>query len=186
MADSAPLFEYNISFTTPANPPSCEPKLTAKDLWTGILRVADTPQEYAPYVSKCEVLSRNGHALERKLTMANGAVHKSNGEIMYQDVWIADRLLVEAKTKETGAKTTFLLSYHDSATVSPESTDISFTVIYELKLKGIEAGSADAERIQDEYPELARKACTSTMEQIRERKKNGQLDVWAQAEGSLW
>jgi hypothetical protein len=40
------------------------------------------------------VLSRNGHALERKLTMANGAVHKSDGEIMYQDVWIADRLLV--------------------------------------------------------------------------------------------
>jgi hypothetical protein len=41
---------------------------------------------------------------------------------------------VEAKTKDTGAKTTFLLSYHDSATVSPESTDI--TVIYELKLEG--------------------------------------------------
>jgi hypothetical protein len=94
MATSTPFFEYNISFTTPANPPSCEPKLTAKDLWSGIARVADTPQEYAPYVSKCEVLSRNGHALERKLTMANGAVHKSDGEIMYQDVWIADRLLV--------------------------------------------------------------------------------------------
>ncbi|KAF7173483.1 hypothetical protein CNMCM6106_007561 [Aspergillus hiratsukae] len=80
--------------TTATNSPSCEPKLTAKNLWTGILRVADTPQECAPYVSKCEVLSRNGHALERKLTMANGAVHKGNGEIIYQDVCIADSLLV--------------------------------------------------------------------------------------------
>jgi hypothetical protein len=53
-------------------------------------------------------------------------------------------------------------------------------VIYELKLAGIQPGSPEAERIQAEYPELARKACTSTVEQIRERKKNGQLDAWAQ------
>lgn len=88
---------------------------------------------------------------------------------------------MEARTKDTGAKTTFLLSYHDTAAVSPESTDISFTVIYELKLTGIEPSSPEAERIQAEYPELTRKACTSTVEQIRERKKNGQLDAWAQA-----
>jgi hypothetical protein len=88
------MFEYNISFTIPVNPPGAQTLLTATELWTGISRVASTPQEYAPYVSKCEVLSQDGHALERKLTMSSGAVHKDDGEVMYQDVWTADDLLV--------------------------------------------------------------------------------------------
>lgn len=85
---------------------------------------------------------------------------------------------VEARTKGTGARTSFLLSYNGAAEVSPLSHDVSFTVIYELKLEGIEAGSEEARRIQSEYPELARKACTSTVEQIRERKTNGRLKEW--------
>ncbi|KAL4969536.1 SRPBCC family protein [Aspergillus stella-maris] len=176
------MFEYNISFTVPVNPPSADILLSAAELWTGILRVAATPQEYAPYVSKCEVLSENGHALERKLTMASGAVHKDDGEVMFQDVWVADNLMVEATTKGTGARTTFLLSYNGTAEVSPASTDVSFTVIYELKLEGVEGGSGEAQRIQREYPELARKACTSTVEQIRQKKLDGRLKDWAGAE----
>jgi hypothetical protein len=85
---------------------------------------------------------------------------------------------VEARTKGTGARTIFLLSYNGSAEVSPQSHDVSFTVIYELKLEGVAAGSEEAGRIQSEYPELARTACTSTVEQIRERKADGRLTEW--------
>jgi hypothetical protein len=45
---------------------------------------------------------------------------------------------------------------------------VGFTVIYKLKLEGVEAGSEEARKIHSEYLELARKACTSRVEQIRE------------------
>jgi hypothetical protein len=63
--------------------------------------------------------------------------------------------------------------------VSPHSTNISFTVIYELKLEAIVPGSAEAKAIENEYPELARVACTSTLEQIRQCKVDGRLEKWA-------
>ncbi|RDW70940.1 hypothetical protein BP6252_07503 [Coleophoma cylindrospora] len=174
---SKSAFHYNISFTVPANKPESNPKLTSGDLWLGIAHVAHTPQEFAPYVAKTDVLWRapEQQRLGRAVELTNGGVHTTKGQVLYQEVKICDTMLVEARTEDTGAKTTFLLSYNIGATVSPDSTDISFTVIYELRVAGVLEGSAKAEEIKRDYPELARKACTDTVEQIRQCKLDGRL-----------
>ncbi|EHK22125.1 uncharacterized protein TRIVIDRAFT_216138 [Trichoderma virens Gv29-8] len=181
--DSNITFTYNISFTAPANKPTDETKLTSADLWLGVAHVARTPQEFAPYVAKCDVLweTKNKQRLGRAVTLGDGGVHTVNSQVLYQEVSIADKLHVAATTLDTGAKTTFLVSYQPNAVVSPDSTDVSFTVIYELKLAGVQPGSDKAKEIERDYPELARKACVDTIEQIRESKVDGRMAVWAKA-----
>jgi hypothetical protein len=87
-------FAYNISFTATANGPQSNPKLTAADLWVGIARVAQCPEEFAPYVKKTDVLWEAPHRLGRRVTLAEGAVHKSVDEVIYQEVKVSDNLSV--------------------------------------------------------------------------------------------
>ena len=94
--DSAVTFTYDISFTTPVNSPGDDPKLTAADLWMGVAHVARTPQEFAPYVAKCDVLweTANKQRLGRAVTLGDGGVHTGNGQVLYQEVSVADKLRV--------------------------------------------------------------------------------------------
>lgn len=89
------MFEYNVAFTVPANDKTSEIKLTASELWLGIKRTAHRPQDFVPYVRSCTVMDGDENSrFRRRLVMATGAVHKSNGEEMVQDVIIKENLLV--------------------------------------------------------------------------------------------
>ncbi|KAK1843711.1 hypothetical protein CCHR01_13668 [Colletotrichum chrysophilum] len=97
--DSSVTFSYNISFTTVVNGPEDGTKLTAVDLWAGVAHVARMPQEFAPYVAKCDVLweTVNGKRLGRAITLGDGGVHTGNGQVLYQGVSVADRLQVDGR-----------------------------------------------------------------------------------------
>ena len=91
----ASTFEFNIAFTLAVNTrKEGEIALTPAELWQGIKRGGRHPNDFAEYVSACEVLSGGRKEFRRRLTLAEGAVHTAAGEKLDQDVWISDGLSV--------------------------------------------------------------------------------------------
>ncbi|KAI1105357.1 hypothetical protein F4804DRAFT_304631 [Jackrogersella minutella] len=169
-------FQYNVAFSLPVNADASLPPLTPAELWQGIKRGGRNPNDFASYVSKCEVLSGGRKRFRRRLTLANGAVHTAAGETLDQDVWIADMLHVEAATVGTGAKSTFLLSW--GAEDGDNDKDLYLTAMYELKLDNVVEGTEAAKDIETNYRNLARGACKSAAVSIRAWKEQGLLEAW--------
>ncbi|KAI0456053.1 hypothetical protein F5B21DRAFT_169621 [Xylaria acuta] len=174
-------FTYNVAFTLPVNRDASQPHLTPAELWQGIKRGGRNPNDFASYVAGCEVLSGGRKRFRRRLTLSNGAVHTAAGQTLDQDVWIADMLHVEATTVGTGAKSTFLLSWDagDGDGDSGDGNDLYLTAMYELKLDKVEPGSPEAREIETNYRSLARGACKTAVESIRQWKEQGLLQKWA-------
>lgn len=87
-------FNFNIAFTQAVNTPDQDIILTPTELWYGIRRGGRHPDDFAEYVASCEVVSGGETEFQRKLTLANGAVHTAAGEHLIQDVLIAENLHV--------------------------------------------------------------------------------------------
>lgn len=87
-------FNFNIAFTQAVNTPDQDVILTPTELWYGIRRGGRHPDDFAEYVASCEVVSGGKTEFQRKLTLANGAVHTAAGEHLIQDVLIAENLHV--------------------------------------------------------------------------------------------
>ena len=87
-------FNFNIAFTLPVNSKTDPLVLTASELWQGIKRGGRNPNDFADYVASCEVLSGGRKKFQRRLTLADGAVHTAAGATLDQDVVIADNLHV--------------------------------------------------------------------------------------------
>ncbi|KAK8003902.1 Pumilio-like 3 [Apiospora arundinis] len=182
MADNN-SFSYNIAFTLAVNDAKAETLLTPKELWQGIKRGGRNPNDFAPYVDRCEVLSGGHKQFRRKLILADGAVHTAAGESLVQDVLIADMLHVEATTIASGAKSTFLFSY--DAADGKDEKDLYLTAMYELKMDGMEPGSPAAMKIETDYRQLAKGACASAVSSIRLWKEQGLLAKWAKEDETL-
>ena len=91
----ASTFEFNIAFTLAVNTgKEGEVALTSAELWQGIKRGGRHPDDFAEYVTACEVLSGGKREFRRRLTLGQGAVHTAAGETLEQDVWILDGLSV--------------------------------------------------------------------------------------------
>lgn len=93
----APPFNFNIAFTLAVNTEAEEVALTAPELWQGIKRGGRNPNDFADYVSACDVLSGGRKEFRRRLTLADGAVHSPAGATLDQDVWISDHLSVRSQ-----------------------------------------------------------------------------------------
>jgi hypothetical protein len=94
----APIsFECNVAYSLAVNKglASDHPDvLSQAELWEGVRRGCMHPHEFAPYVSKCEVLSGDTNNFVRRLTLADGAVHTASGATIDQEVVIAEGLHV--------------------------------------------------------------------------------------------
>ncbi|KAF2219175.1 hypothetical protein BDZ85DRAFT_46719 [Elsinoe ampelina] len=178
------VFTFNIAFTTPVNPPGTSPTLTRQDVWHGMIHTARAPHDFAAHAAGSEVVweSAEGSRLGRTVTMADGGVHTVKGQTIHQQVKIVDEVMVEAETLDSGSKTIMLVSHNPAAVVSASCVDLSFTLMYQLRLENVQAGSDQAKTVEKDYPELAREVATSTIDHIREAKKSGKLSVWASEE----
>lgn len=89
-------FTFNIAYSVPINKDPSQPTLTLEEFWRGLHRGSEKPQLFAEYVADTEVLPnpKSANEFQRKLIMANGAVHTAKGVELLQDVRNADGLLV--------------------------------------------------------------------------------------------
>ena len=94
----APLsFECNVAYSLAVNKGLASDHadvLSQAELWEGVRRGCTHPHEFAPYVSKCVVLSGDTNNFVRRLTLADGAVHTASGATIDQEVTIAEGLHV--------------------------------------------------------------------------------------------
>lgn len=88
-----------------------------------------------------------------------------------------------ATTVDTGARSTFLLSY--GAGDGEDESKLFLTAMYELKLANIVPGSKDARDIEANYTELARGACHDAVAKIRVWKQEGKLQKWKEEDEGL-
>lgn len=89
-------FVFNLACTVPINPKGVEPVINAAEFWRGLRRGGANPELFAEYVSKTEVLPNPTSDLvfQRRLYIADGAVHTKEGTTLDQDVRLAENLLV--------------------------------------------------------------------------------------------
>lgn len=88
-------FTFNLACTVPVNPEGVEPVLSAKEFWTGLRRGGANPELFAEYVAKTEVMNPvSDLVFQRRLYMADGAVHTKAGATIDQDVRLAEDLMV--------------------------------------------------------------------------------------------
>lgn len=90
---------------------------------------------------------------------------------------------VLATTVDTGAKSTFLLSY--GAGDGENESNLYLTAMYELKLADILSGSPQGKEIEVNYTALARGACRDAVEKIRSWKEEGKLQKWREEDQVL-
>ncbi|CAD6564775.1 MAG: hypothetical protein ASARMPREDX12_004429 [Alectoria sarmentosa] len=176
-------FQLNIAFTLPVNQGDNKVPISAQELWQGIKRGGRNPNDFADYVAACEVLSGGRKDFRRRLTLADGAVHTAKGAHLDQDVLIVDKLHVMSMTVDTGAKSTFLLSY--GAGDGEDESNLYLTAMYELKLADIEPESPRAKEIEANYTALARGACRDAVEKIRSWKVATKLQKWKEEDEML-
>lgn len=91
---------------------------------------------------------------------------------------------VEARTVDTGAKSTFFCScgVGDGEGKGADGPDVYLTAAYELKLSNVQANTQAARDIEVDYTALARGACRSAVEKIKGWKTQGKLEAWKQDE----
>lgn len=94
-------FTFNIAYSVPINKDPSQPTLTVEEFWRGLRRGGEKPQLFAEYVADTEILPnrKSANEFQRKLLMANGAVHTAKGVELLQDVRNADNLLVSDAQK---------------------------------------------------------------------------------------
>lgn len=98
---SSPSFTFNIAYSVPINKDPAQPTLTLQECWRGLRRGGEKPHLFAEYVADTEILPnrKSENEFQRKLIMANGAVHTAKGVELIQDVRNADNLLVSGARK---------------------------------------------------------------------------------------
>ncbi|KAL4783352.1 hypothetical protein BJX76DRAFT_358095 [Aspergillus varians] len=167
-------FTFNVAFTIPINPPS-QPTLTFDEFWRGLRRGGDSPHLFAPYVEATEILpgAKSKNEFQRRLILADGAVHTAKGEELVQNVRNADGLLTEATTITTGARTTMVMARGGSEGDGPDS--LYLTAIYELHVPDVVPGSDRAKEIERDYAQLAKGAAHTVVDTVRRWKLEGAL-----------
>ncbi|KIW36384.1 uncharacterized protein PV06_11375 [Exophiala oligosperma] len=175
MATTKGDFVFNLAITVPVNPPGAEPVVNATEFWTGLRRGGANPELFAVYVARTEVLPNPTSDLvfQRRLHMADGAVHTKEGATIDQDVRLADNLLCEGVTMGNGSRSTIILSHGGQSTDGPN--DLYLSAVYELHVPGVEPGSAQAAEIETNYTTLARGAANTVVQKVREWKIDDKL-----------
>lgn len=93
---AATEFIFNLACTVPVNPTDVEPIINADEFWRGLRRGGAHPELFAEYVRKTDVLPNPTSDLvfQRRLYIADGAVHTKEGTTLDQDVRLAENLMV--------------------------------------------------------------------------------------------
>ncbi|KAL2412775.1 Acetylaranotin biosynthesis cluster protein L [Exophiala dermatitidis] len=168
------MFTFNLACTVPVNPEGVEPVVNAKEFWTGLRRGGARPELFAEYVAKTEVMNQvSDLVFQRRLHMADGAVHTKGGATIDQDVRLAENLMCEGVTIGNGSRSTMLLSHGAQPTDGPN--DLYLTAIYELHVPDVEPGSSRAAEIERDYTKLAKGAANTVVQRIREWKVDNKL-----------
>ncbi|KAJ6151360.1 hypothetical protein N7470_007954 [Penicillium chermesinum] len=167
-------FVFNVAFTVPVNQPE-GPILTLEEFWRGLERGGERPHLFAEYVAGTEILPnrKSKNEFQRRLVMADGAVHTAKDVELIQDVRNADNLLTEAITVGSGARSTMLVSRGGHEKDGPEV--LYLTAIYELHVPDVEPGSEKAKQIERDYAQLAQGAARTVVATIRKWKVEGGL-----------
>jgi hypothetical protein len=89
-------FTLNVAYTVPVNNDASGPIVTLEEFWRGLRRGGEKPHLFAEYVAGTEILPnrRSENEFQRRLFMADGAVHTARGVELVQDVRNANNLLV--------------------------------------------------------------------------------------------
>ncbi|KAL4886426.1 hypothetical protein BJY04DRAFT_213194 [Aspergillus karnatakaensis] len=173
---SSTNFVFNVAFTVPVNPNPSEPIITLEEFWRGLARGGEKPHLFAEYVADTEILPnrKSENEFQRRLYMADGAVHTAKGVELIQDVRNADNLLTEAVTVGSGAKSTMMVSRGGQESDGPEV--LYLNAVYELSVPDVEPGSERAKEIERDYTKLAQGAARTVVATIRKWKVEGGLE----------
>lgn len=96
-------FVFNVAFTVPVNDDPEGPVLTLEEFWRGLRRRREKPDLFAEYVADTGVLPgrKSENEFQRRLIMADGAVHTAKGVVLEQNVRNVDNLLVQMRDLKT-------------------------------------------------------------------------------------
>ncbi|KAL2842712.1 hypothetical protein BJY01DRAFT_235921 [Aspergillus pseudoustus] len=150
----ATKFVFNVAFTVPVNDQPDGPVITLEEFWRGLERGGERPHLFAEYVADTEILPnrKSKNEFQRRLLMADGAVHTAKNVELIQDVRNADNLLSDG----------------------PEA--LYLTAIYELHVPDVAPGSDQAKQIERDYTQLAQGAARTVVATIRKWKLEGGLE----------
>ncbi|KAL3459744.1 hypothetical protein BJX64DRAFT_290913 [Aspergillus heterothallicus] len=169
-------FVFNVAFTVPVNDQPDGPIITLEEFWRGLKVGGERPHLFADYVAGTEILPsrKSKNEFQRKLVMADGAVHTAKNVELLQDVRNADNILTEAITVGSGARSTMLISRGGHESDGPEV--LYLTAIYELHVPDVAPGSDKAKEIERDYAKLAQGAARTVVATIRKWKLEGGLE----------
>ncbi|KIA75388.1 hypothetical protein HK57_00107 [Aspergillus ustus] len=169
-------FVFNVAFTVPVNDQPEGPAISLEEFWRGLERGGERPHLFAEYVADTEILPnrKSKNEFQRKLLMADGAVHTAKNVELIQDVRNADNLLTEAITVGSGARSTMVVSRGGHESDGPEA--LYLTAIYELHVPDVASGSEKAKQIERDYTQLAQGAARTVVATIRKWKLEGGLE----------
>lgn len=103
------IMKFNLAFTAPINPPSASPVLSHAQVWAGLVKKIQKPQDFVPLISDCEILEEYDGGLKRVVTFKPGMGPPSG-------------------------KTTEIITYHGQTTVRNFRTAASNSLLW-LKLR---------------------------------------------------
>ncbi|KAH7048221.1 hypothetical protein B0J12DRAFT_728895 [Macrophomina phaseolina] len=160
----------NVSVTLPVNPPGSTDVLTADDVWAGLLHQQRYSQEYVPHITHVDItektiISETTTSYKRVTTLSQEAY--PNTPPLVQDVIVVDRLKIESYTHSNNTLAIATMS------VGETDADIYYSLSYERPVEGVNANSAEAEKMRGEFIALARKNIQLCIDLTRKYKAEG-------------
>ncbi|CAA9964224.1 DUF1857 domain containing protein [Pyrenophora teres f. maculata] len=169
--------QINLSHTTPINPPSATPPLTAPQLWAGLQRKIRFAQEFVPVIESCTVLSEeaasssgsfgsSGTVVTREVIFKKGQTPKPRAKEVVRSYWPS---WVEFE-QEDGSVIRNIISEGGG------QGELYMTYAFQFVVQG-EEGSAGAEEEVGRLKKMAKMAVESSIAAIREMVKDGRITV---------
>lgn len=75
---SIPTMKYNLTFTSPINPPFVRPALSQMQVWEGLLRKCRRPQDFLDILDDCHIINEDDGGMKRIMYFKPGMGPPSN------------------------------------------------------------------------------------------------------------
>ncbi|EDU47059.1 DUF1857 domain containing protein [Pyrenophora tritici-repentis] len=168
--------QINLSHTTPINPPSATPPLTAPQLWAGLQRKIRFAQEFVPVIESCTVLSEepassssafgsSGTVVTREVIFKKGLAPKPQAKEVVTSYWPS---WVEFE-QEDGSVIRNIISEGGEG-------ELYMTYAFQFDVQG-EEGSKALEEEVGRLKKMAKTAVESSITAIRDMVKDGRITV---------
>ncbi|KAF2423696.1 DUF1857-domain-containing protein [Tothia fuscella] len=162
----APLNLTN-AYTAPINPAGATPILKRETVFAGLkLKVRDATA-FVPVIIHCEVVKEEGDVVTREIRFAEG---KGPPGLVKEVCVECEPTKVDFKQPD-GSTISNIIS--DGPIGDP--TDLYLSYSFEWIHEGVEAGSEEAKKLQEDHRKTAKMAVDKTIETIRKLVNDGKI-----------